>query len=211
MTSTLRAKSAIGLFLVALLGCQSASPPQSFVLVAWPPAETLPGDPADGPALVVDPITLPDYLDRSQIVTRQNPVQLSFVPAARWGADLAENTTRVLTENLATRLPSFRVESLRSASPRDGLRLRVEVQAFEVRTDGAVHLEARWSLRRADSREASLQRRASIRVAVAGEGANAKVSAMSQAVAELADSIAAAIRPEDGAHHDTRAKAGGRS
>ena len=66
MTSTLRAKSAIGLFLVALLGCQSASPPQSFVLVAWPPAETLPGDPADGPALVVDPITLPDYLDRSQ-------------------------------------------------------------------------------------------------------------------------------------------------
>ena len=40
---------------------------------------------------------------------------------------------------------------------------------------------------------------------------NENLLQLGRRVAELADSIAAAIRPEDGAHHDTRAKAGGRS
>jgi uncharacterized protein len=49
----------------------------------------------------VGPLDLPEYLDRSQIVTRISPNELKLAELDNWAEPLKGNITRVLAENLS--------------------------------------------------------------------------------------------------------------
>ena len=176
------------------LGCQSTRSANYYVLVAVPPAQVPSGDAAEGALVVVDPIVLPGYLERPQLVSRGNPGELNLSHDERWSEDLSENASRVLADDLAERIPSDRVGVLQPGSPqRGGTRLRVEISRFERGTDDGVELVARWSLRRQGESEPHLTRRSTLRVATEGSETADTVRAMSQALAHLADEIRRAL------------------
>jgi len=176
------------------LGCQSPRSSNYYVLVAIPPSATPSGDASQGPLLVVDPVVLPGYLERPQLVSRGDPGELNLSHDERWSEDLSQNVSRVLADDLAERIPSDRVGVLQPGSPqRGGTRLRVEISRFERSADGEVELVARWSLRQQDESEPHLTRRSTLRVATEGSETADTVRAMSQALAHLADEIRRAL------------------
>src|SRR5260221_12564349 len=58
----------------------------------------------------IGPIDFPDYLKRSQVVTRSAPNRLDLSPVDRWGEPLDKNFQRILSENLAQLLNTSRIE-----------------------------------------------------------------------------------------------------
>lgn len=192
---------AIGFLVIG--GCQSTRSARYYVLVSVAPAQAPAGDPAKGPVVIVDPVVLPGYLERPQLVSGGSPGELRLAHDERWSEDLSENATRVLADDLSARLPSERVGVLRPGSrSRGGTRLRVEISRFEREADGSVGLVARWSLRRQGQPEPYLMRRSTIRVEPAGSGTADTVRAMSRALASLADEVSQALQPR----HARRAK-----
>ncbi len=176
------------------MGCQSPRTSNYYVLVSIPPSSAPSGDASAGPLVVVDPVVLPGYLERPQLVSRGKPGELNLSHDERWSEELSQNVSRVLADDLAERIPSDRVGVLQPGSPqRGGIRLRVEISRFERGSDGGVELVARWSLRRQGESDPHLTRRSTYRVATDGPGAAETVRAMSQALALLADEIQRAL------------------
>jgi uncharacterized lipoprotein YmbA len=134
--------------LFALAGCGSAPTARYYVLSPLeegvknaPPAQTR------NLAVVVASVRLPQYLDRTEIVTRDGASRLQLADFAQWGGSLRQDMTRVLVGNLGQLLGSDRVVAAGSA-PRAApdYRVEVEILRFERAADGRVQLAARWWL-----------------------------------------------------------------
>jgi uncharacterized protein len=113
--------------------------------VSAPAVETRP---QSTPAVVaVGPVTLPDYIDRPQIVTRKSAYQLELAAYDQWAAPLYDMLPRVLVEDMGLRLPADRVV----AFPQIGdasfdYRIAVDVGRFDVDATGEATLAVRWQL-----------------------------------------------------------------
>ena len=186
--------------LVALLmvlgGCLGGgSPPSRFYLLSPIPAPEASAAAASGVAMGVGPVAVPEYLNRTQIVTRTGENQLELAEFDRWAEPLQKNLSRVLVLNLSTLLSTDRValHPWNRSTPMD-YQVIVDVARFEAGTDGAASLLARWSIVDGASREALLVRKSSFREPIADGGYQAAVASMSRAVATLSREIAGAIR-----------------
>lgn len=173
------------------IGCASSPEPQFYALY-----------PSGGSALKSQPLQvelrrpgLPGYLDRPQIVRRQEPGKLEFSSDARWGAPLQDMIGSVLAQNLTQRLPGTSVytESGAISSAPDAV-VELDLQRFELSASGSVELTAQvavhWPKTAAASRldQYTLIRRSQ------GPSTPQLVTQMSGLLAELADAIAASIR-----------------
>src|SRR5580704_4660938 len=93
---------------VAAAGCSPLAPRPNYsrFLILAPlarganPAVTTASTPARQLAIGIGPIDFPDYLRRSQVVTRSSPNQIELSTVDRWGEPLDKNFQRVLSENL---------------------------------------------------------------------------------------------------------------
>jgi uncharacterized lipoprotein YmbA len=89
-----------GMFLL-LAGCLSLQPKpdptQFFLLTPAPASQSVSAAPTVG----LHRVTIPDYLDQSQLVRRVGPDQVEFLSLARWAEPLASQITRVLANDLA--------------------------------------------------------------------------------------------------------------
>jgi uncharacterized lipoprotein YmbA len=156
-----------------------------------------PGAPPASPALAVGlgPITLPSYLDRIQIVRREQPNQLAFSDRQRWGQPLDEGFTRVLADDLVILLGSKAV----FRSPwrvRDTLDYIVEIDVtrFEVvAASRRAELQARWRIRDPRTRALVDDSASELERPLADESTAAGVAAMSDAVADLARELTTAL------------------
>ncbi|CAN0586828.1 unnamed protein product, partial [Ectocarpus sp. 12 AP-2014] len=101
----------------------------------------------NGVSVGVGPITMPEYLDRAEIVTRNGPTSLNIDNLARWGGSLTNNFQMVLGESLSTHLGTDRIH-LYPWTTSDTLRYQIAVQvnAFEARANGQVVLDTRWTV-----------------------------------------------------------------
>jgi len=99
------------------------------------------------PSFGLGPLTLPPYLDRSEVVTRVGRDQLSYSGNDRWAAPLPELLARTLAEDLRLLLPAGEVVAWpwSRSSPPD-LSASVDFLRFEAESGGSVVLVARWTL-----------------------------------------------------------------
>jgi uncharacterized lipoprotein YmbA len=185
---------AIGVILLSVAGCASA--PSRFYVLS-PAAESM--QTATGPgreiAVGIGPVTLPEYLDRPQIVTRTSRNELRLAEFDRWAEPLRDNFTQVLRENLAALLPSQRVVAYpwKRATPID-YQITVTVTRFEWVAGGDSVLSVRWSLLAGDGRQEFLTRASTYDIHPAGEDYPAIVAAMNDALAAFSHDIVAALR-----------------
>lgn len=185
------------LLLLALVAGCSGTAKDTRLYVLGPVAAAAPAA-TGGPAVVVAAVRLPQYLDRSQIVTRSGDNRLELAEFDLWGGNLRQDLTRVLAENLSRLLGSERVVAApHSLSAPAAFRVEVEVLAFERGPDGRVRLAAKWWLTRGtDAAPLAGTQAAELLGAPLGEAAgfDAVVASMSQVYAEFARGIAQAIR-----------------
>lgn len=168
----------------------SGPPPAEYVLGAMPAATGTTVPQTGLPVVEVNRVELPDYLDTTDILDRRGN-QLVPSPTGRWGERLSVGMTRALIASLAARLPRLLV----TATPlgRPTRQILVDVAAFESRPDHQVVLVARWNIVDGASRQVLTAEQTSLIEAIGGKGDDAIVAAMSRAVDELADRIAADI------------------
>ena len=178
----------------SLGGCLGGtSAPARFYALA-PVVTPLSGGPAKpGPSLGIGPVTLPAYLDRPQIVTRQGPEELSLAEFERWSEPLKTGVPRVLADNLAVLLRTDRISLFPWAkAPAGQIQIAVDVTRFERVGGKEVALNARWRLLTSDGTEL-VARQAAIAEATGGEGYDAIAAAMSRALGALSRDVAAAV------------------
>jgi len=102
LAKTLKILLLLGLT-IGLHACAGTSPPTRYYLLnPIPSSDTDPSvdAPQTLPSLGIGPVSLPDYLDRPQIVTRRNPNTLYLADFDRWAESLQPMFIRVLRENL---------------------------------------------------------------------------------------------------------------
>lgn len=179
-----------------LPGCSSA-PARLYVLtpMARPaaPVEAAVGR-GTSRSVGVQLVTLPEYLDRPEIVSFTTPHELSGNRDDRWAERLPSNVTRVLVENLSILLGTDRV---RSAPSRDMDRFDCEVSVafdrFERTASGDIVLDAHWTIRDGATQKVQVRDQTRLATRVPGDGYAAQVAAMNDNLTALSRAIAAAI------------------
>jgi uncharacterized protein len=138
-------------------------------------------------------VTVPEYLDRPQVLTRKGAAGLAALPGLRWAEPLAEAVPRALREDLAQRLGAQRVWTTPvPAGVSVQRQLRVELLGFEAdEARQQVRLSARWTLIQPGGVQPS-QGSTVIEVPVLTmAGADALAAAHRLAIARLAERITA--------------------
>jgi uncharacterized lipoprotein YmbA len=129
-------------------------------------------------------LTIPGELDRPELVRRVGQNQLNIAGLDRWAAPLDATIRRVLTDDIARRVPA----------PVPGRQYSVSVDIHEFYGDGAcnVSLRAGWTVKqpRADS---SLPANEEIQVPSSGSCPATLPATMSVALGQLSDRIIAGV------------------
>lgn len=146
-------------------------------------------------ALGVGPVQLPAYLDRPEIATRASATEIKYAATHRWASNLQPAVTSVLMINLGNRIGSDRITAFpfELGLPRD-YDVTVDFFRFEPTATGQILIEGLWRIRDSRTGEERVVRRMDLsRGAPPGDYA-AAVGALSDALAELADDVAGALR-----------------
>ena len=192
---TLRAGLLAGLCGTLILGCNHSPVPHYYVLSAA--VDTQVQSTRNGPRIGLGPVTLPDYLDRPQIVTRVAGSRLELSNAHRWAEPLTASFKRALLANLERELPKpdIVVHPWRSSLTITH-QVQIEVTRFDRDSDGAFHLSARWNVSQPGASSAAATQRSDIEfpLSAKADDYNAMVGAANGAVAALAAAIAAQLQ-----------------
>jgi uncharacterized protein len=142
-------------------------------------------------SVAIAPIKLPDFLDRSQIVTRPSPNTLKMSEFHRWGSSLSSNFVQVLGENLSTLLGTDRIFYQRQAEvvPID-YRVRLNVKAFEGELGKEVILDVDWVVIDQRRKDLVIMQNTLIRELAKGSDYESFVLAQSRALEALSRQIA---------------------
>ncbi|MDR5740933.1 PqiC family protein [Caballeronia sp. LZ016] len=177
-----------------IAGC--ASPRASFYRLSAD--DTLTATAARAPArpVIVGPVTVPDLVDRPQIVTRNTRNEVALNEYARWGEPLKSSIADAIAGDLTLLLGSDRVAVASRAIPEtQALRVRVDIQQFESIPGDAVLIDARWSVR-GTMDDPGATGRSLVREPVNGPDFDALVAAHSRAMGRVSREIANAIGGE---------------
>lgn len=174
-------------------GCTS-SPPLHYYTLTQVPAGTRSSTTDSTVPVRLDRVTIPAELDRSQLVRRIDTTRLQIVDSDRWAAPLEDIIRRVLSDDLAARLPPNMVANPFEPSVGEKRQsLAVDVEEFYGDSACSVTLRAAWVLKQPDSQSSRGTEETKIPGGGDCGGAGALPVAMSQALGQLSDRIAAAI------------------
>jgi uncharacterized lipoprotein YmbA len=193
-TRTLLRAVVLLLALVSLFSaCAGKSAPSKFYMLNSLPQSPLSA--VEGGTIGVFPITVPDYLDRPQIVTRVSENEISFDEFRRWAEPLKDSFTNALVQDLSTLLNTARViKTTESPGIPMALRVGVKVVQFDGTLGGDVVLVVKWGLFGQEGKKLLVGKRSTFKEATGAETYEAYVAAESRAVSALSREIAEAIK-----------------
>lgn len=173
--------------------CAQTQPSRFYTLSSLSDTATTPSAASNDLAIGVGPISLPNYLDRPEIVRRSTPNEFQVAEFDRWGEQLRDVFPRVMAENLSELLATDRVFLLpqRRAMTID-YQVEVNVTRFDADVGGPAILAARWEIFDDDGKSLVVDR-STFTETVEGDGYGAVATAMSRTVAAFSREIAMAI------------------
>jgi uncharacterized lipoprotein YmbA len=169
-------------------GCSHSPPTEFFTLHSIPPDTSVHG--AAGTPVRVGAVHIPAMLDRPQLVAERSDDRLDIREERRWGAPLDEMARRVLSENLAARLPGGMVLDATSPAAADARNIVVDIREFEPDPHDRVILDGSWAVGGGGSQPPQAPHDVHIETPA---GTDSQANAMSRALGQLADDIAAAL------------------
>ena len=178
--------------LVALLGGCATSPPVNFFTLDAVEAQRQTPQQTLAPVQIAS-VHIPPALDRQEMVRESAPDELEMSDRNRWGAPLGQMIRRVLTQDLAKRLPAGSVVFPREPAPPETNDIVVDILKFVSDAHGTVSFEGSWSLLAAGSGKTLLDRQVRLNDQAAPKDYGDQAQAMSRILGRLADDIAAAL------------------
>lgn len=177
----------------AVLFCGCRGTQDSFYLLT---AEGTPSSTRafNGKAVGLGPVTLPDYIDRVELVFQSDTNRFQVPPDQRWAGDLRENISDVLTVNLGRRLKSSDVSGYPWQSgfePRYSVPIRI--RQFHAVSAGDAILDVRWEIREGANGKIISRGSKLFTEGLSEEGYDGIVAAESRLLGQLADAIAEAL------------------
>jgi len=173
---------------VTLAACSSPDPVLYTIAPAAGTAQI--GGP---PVVLLDRIEIPRYLDRSQIVQSSADYRLEVKSNDWWGEPLSPMLRRILRQELTQRLPRSTVLSeIGAVSATPDATIDLDLQRLDQDTSGNVVLEAEASLT-LKGRKAPILRSFRFSVPSTARTSAGEVAAISIAVGQLADGLAAMV------------------
>jgi uncharacterized lipoprotein YmbA len=146
--------------------------------------------------LQLERVLVPDYLDTTEILSRAGEHELHASSSGRWGERLSLGIMHALWADLAIRLPQDRVMLARPVE-KSARQILVNVDAFDVRANGHCVLAADWTILDSNRTVVLAAGRGTFIVPSDrsdNAGDAAVVSAMAEALRQLAESIALAAK-----------------
>ena len=181
---------------LVMSGCGS-SPPLRYYTLTEVPATNRISTVANTLPVRVDRVTIPAELDRSQLVRRIDPTRLQIIDNDRWAAPLEDTIRRVLSADLAARLPPEMVANPYEPSIGEKRQLlSVDIEDFYGDATCTVTLRAAWVLKQPDTQGSPGTEEIRIPGSGSCNGTAGVPAVMSQALGQLSDHIASAIAAE---------------
>jgi uncharacterized lipoprotein YmbA len=191
MLRSLTGMTTLCLAVVLLAGC-SMSPRVSFYtlnVAATPEAAAPPLG-----SVAIGPITLPEVLDRPQLVVRTAANRVDILEFHRWAESLKSEIPRIVAADLAVLLNPARVSAYPQSAGQDAdFRVMVDIQRFEMTAGEGVALDVLWSVRRSAGGPPKTGRSV-VSEPVKAADYDALVAAQSRALAAVSRDLAQAIR-----------------
>jgi uncharacterized protein len=182
--------------LLVLSGCGNSPATRFYTLASLqrdqgPPMHEV-GEPRA--VIAVGPVELADYLDRPQIVRRNESTRIDLLEFDHWAGSLQSDLARVLVDDLAVLLApaGYRVVPWEETALADG-RIHVAVTGLEATDQEMVRLNSLWTLFGKGRGEILAAGNEVIIEPVGSGGAEGIVEAMSRTVAELSRRIAGEV------------------
>ncbi len=178
--------------LLALAGCGQSPPVQLYRLRSEPPLPFTPPPPSSERWQLLQPVRLPDYLDREAILLPQGHSGVLALSSHRWAESLRDAVPRLLRQDLALLLGESQVANSPLPPGWTPTRLlRVELLALEAEGDHhGVRLQARWTISDPAGQRPPQTLVASLRAPAAGTTVDDLVAAHRLALWDLARRIA---------------------
>ena len=155
---------------------------------------------ATGPLrIVISAVTVPDLVDRPQIVTRDSANRVNVSERNQWAEPLKSAIGRIVAARLAETLAPARVAAYPQSSIADpDLRITIDVQRLDAIPGGQAVIDALWSVRRSSDGMIRPGRTLATRQ-VDGVGYEEAVRAWSAALQDVSRDIGIAAREIDAA------------
>lgn len=176
----------------ALAGCGSSPKSAFYTLSSGAAPQQEPG--AAPFSVAIGAVTVPDMVDRPQLVTRAAANQVTINEFARWAEPLKSEIPRVIADNLTQLLNGARVTTYpQSGNTETDYRVAIEVRRFDSALGDAAMVEVLWTVR-PPKNGAPKAGRSVVREPVQGKDYDALVAAHGRALAAVSADIANAIR-----------------
>lgn len=181
---------------VALLfsGCRGSAPKTQFYTlnaVSNTRTDAKPATAGQPLSIGIGPVTIPEVLDRPQIVTRTGPNKLQIDEFHRWGGRLDEDFARVVAENISTMLATEQV----AVYPWDAgftplYQIILDIQRFEGRFgQDDVLLEVFWRVIDPQKQKTLIAKKSVINEPFSATDYDSLIAAKSRAVSYFSDKI----------------------
>ena len=178
-----------------LVACFPSKPTNFYLLKAMKTTHSGQNEPRfEKSTVLVKPVKFPEYLEKPQMVIRENNYKLQLSEYHRWAEPLKDNFTRIFIENLNIRIaPGNAVVYSELDGIEPNYQLSIEVLRLDVNTNDQAVLRVKWLLLagKNDKRIKRLNNEYSI--PIENESFESGVEAQSQAIALFADQVAEAL------------------
>jgi len=176
-------------------GCGGNSSPTRYYMLSTTVAGGAAQHDANCVSIGVGPVKIPEYLNRTQIITRTNPNELELAYFDLWAEPISDAVPRVLAEDISRLLCTREVVLFPwRISHTPDLRVEVEVIKMDGVPGKSADLEAWWSVVSSADKKIRASKRSTYSEPVAAAGYSGLVSAQSRALENLSRDIAGTIR-----------------
>jgi hypothetical protein len=185
-----------GVLAAIVAGCGTSPTARLYTLSPISPQEAKPAGRQDAEPVSVSVATveLPDYLDRSPIVTRDSANSLKLAEFDRWGGALGDNITTVLVENLSQLLDSDRVVAYPGFdNGKSDFRVGVRILRLDCMPGDRVELKAQWLVMTGPEKQEVARGLSTYNERVPDRSYETLVAAVSRTVEQLSREIAGKI------------------
>ena len=188
-------RRAIMLSTIALFLASCGSSPKTHYFALSPVPEANHHSAPVATPVTVAAVHLPPALDRKEMVRATGANTVDVSDQDRWAAPLGEMSRRVLSEDLAARLPKDKVIVPDSPAPPHTGQIVVAIAQFGPDGKGKVTLEGSWSL--LDRGNLVLRRDVALAIDSPAPGGDVEAAAMSRLLGQLASGIAGTLAETD--------------
>jgi uncharacterized lipoprotein YmbA len=176
---------------VLLVGCGLAPPLRTYVLGDRPQGAEAARQPGSLVVIELKTVSLPDYLDSTDILRRIGPNEVVPSPTGRWGERLSLGITGALASALSRRRPDLSIVTV--PPPRPGQRIVVDFQAIDIEAQGQCRMVARWRVTGDDPRGLSKNGNGVVEESAGSLDDAAIAAALTRAIDQLAERIATTL------------------